>query len=108
MTAALVALERALALAANPLRVAAGFLFIDAVGMVLMNALNGVGDTKRVMFIGIGFQWLIFLPAVYLIGPIMGFGLVAVFAAQAGYRGLQAVTFAGMWRRGRWQAIEHH
>ncbi|MGB5701258.1 MAG: MATE family efflux transporter, partial [Polyangiales bacterium] len=30
-----------LALAKNPLRVAAGFLFIDSVGMVLMNALTG-------------------------------------------------------------------
>lgn len=97
-----------LVLAENPLRVAAGFLFIDAVGMVLMNALTGVGDTKRVMYIGIGFQWLIFLPFTYLIGPVLGLGLVAVFAAQAGYRGLQAVTFARMWQHGRWQSIELH
>jgi len=97
-----------LALAENPLRVAAGFLFIDSVGMVLMNALTGVGDTKRVMYIGIGFQWLIFLPLVYLLGPISGFGLVAIFATQAAYRGLQAITFASMWQRGRWQTIELH
>jgi len=97
-----------LALAKNPLRVAAGFLFIDSVGMVLMNALMGAGDTKRVMFIGIGFQWLIFLPIIYVIGPIMGLGLVAIFATQAAYRGLQALTFASMWKRGRWQAIELH
>jgi MATE family multidrug resistance protein len=97
-----------LALATNPLRVAAGFLFIDSVGMVLMNALTGVGDTKRVMFIGIGFQWLLFLPVVYVVGPILGLGLVAVFAIQAAYRGLQALTFASMWQRGRWQAIELH
>jgi len=97
-----------LALAKNPLRVAAGFLFIDSVGMVLMNALMGAGDTKRVMFIGIGFQWLIFLPIVYVIGPIMGLGLVAVFTTQAAYRGLQALTFASMWKRGRWQSIELH
>jgi putative MATE family efflux protein len=97
-----------LALAKNPLRVAAGFLFIDSVGMVLMNALMGAGDTKRVMFIGIGFQWLIFLPIVYVIGPIMGLGLVAVFTTQAAYRGLQALTFASMWKRGRWQSVELH
>ncbi len=97
-----------LALAKNPLRLAAGFLFIDAVGMVLMNALTGVGDTKRVMFIGIGFQWLLFLPLVYLLGPILGYGLVVIFGTQAAYRGLQAVVFAGMWKRGRWQHIELH
>ena len=97
-----------LALAANPLRVAAGFLFIDSVGMVLMNALMGAGDTKRTMFISIGFQWLIFLPIVYVVGLVLSLGLVAVFAAQAAYRGVQAVTFASMWQRGRWQTIELH
>jgi len=97
-----------LALAKNPLRVAAGFLFIDSVGMVLMNALTGAGDTKRVMYIAVSFQWLLFLPLVYVLGPTMGFGLVVVFALQAGYRGLQALTFASMWQRGRWQAIELH
>jgi putative MATE family efflux protein len=97
-----------LALAKNPLRLAAGFLFIDSVGMVLMNALTGVGDTKRVMFIGVSFQWLLFLPLVYLLGPILGFGLVVIFGTQAAYRGLQALVFASMWKRGRWKAIELH
>ena len=97
-----------LALAKNPLRLVAGFLFLDAVGMVLMNALMGVGDTKRVMLIGTGFQWLIFLPAVYVVGPVMGLGLVVVFAAQVIYRAFQSLTFALMWKQGRWQSIEIH
>lgn len=97
-----------LALAENPLRLAAGFLFIDSVGMVLMNALTGVGDTKRVMLISVTFQWLIFLPLVYVLGPLLGLGLVAIFGLQAGYRALQAVTFGFMWQRGRWQSIELH
>ena len=97
-----------LALATTPLRVAAGFLFIDAVGMVMMNALTGVGDTKRVMFISVSLQWLVFLPLVYLLGPVAGLGLVVIFLTQAVYRGIQAVIFATMWRRGRWQTIEIH
>ncbi len=97
-----------LALATNPLRVAAGFLFIDAAGMVLMNALTGVGDTKRVMYIGVGFQWIVFLPAVYVVGPTLGLGLVAVFAMQATYRGVQAFVFGSMWQRERWQEIKLH
>ena len=95
-----------LAIAKTPLRLVCGLLFIDIVGMVLMNALMGAGDTKRVMFVSTGFQWLLFLPAVYVIGPVMGLGLVAVFAAQVVYRTLQAVTFASMWKRGRWQTID--
>jgi putative MATE family efflux protein len=97
-----------LALAKNPLRLVASFLFIDAVGMVLMNSLMGAGDVKRVMFISSGFQWLIFLPLVYVLGPMMGLGLVVVFAVQAIYRSFQSLTFALMWRQGRWQSIELH
>jgi putative MATE family efflux protein len=97
-----------LALAKNPLRLVAAFLFFDAVGMVLMNALMGAGDVKRVMFIATGFQWLIFLPLVHLFGPVMGLGLVVVFAVQVVYRGLQSFTFALMWKRGRWQSIALH
>ena len=97
-----------LALARLPLRFLAATMSLDTLGMVLMNALTGVGDTKRVMYIGIAFQWLIFLPLVYLLGPILGFGLVVIFATQAAYRALQALTFASMWQRGRWQTIELH
>jgi putative MATE family efflux protein len=97
-----------LALAENPLRLVAASLCLDSVGMVLMNALMGAGDVKRVTLIATGFQWLIFLPAVYLLGPVMGLGLVFVFAAQIGYRALQSLTFALMWERGRWQSIEIH
>lgn len=95
-----------LVLAAIPLRIVAASLFVDTLGMVFMNALIGVGDVKRVMLISTSFQWLIFLPAVYLIGPVMGWGLLAVFAAQIFYRLLQSVTFTLMWKAGRWQSIE--
>ncbi len=97
-----------LALAENPLRLVTAFLFLDVVGMVLMNALMGAGDTKRTMLVSTSFQWLVFLPAVFVIGPTLGFGLVAVFAVQVVYRSLQSLTFASMWSRGRWQAIELH
>jgi MATE family multidrug resistance protein len=97
-----------LALAKDPLRLVAAFLFFDAVGMVLMNALMGAGDVKRVMFIATGYQWLIFLPLVYVFGPVMGLGLLVVFAVQVIYRAFQSLTFAFMWKRGRWQSIELH
>jgi Na+-driven multidrug efflux pump len=91
-----------------PLRVFAASLFFDSVGVVLMNALMGVGDTRRVMVISTSYQWLLFLPMVYVVGPVMGLGLVLVFVAQVTYRCLQSVTFALMWKRGRWQTIELH
>jgi MATE family multidrug resistance protein len=98
--------QATLELAETPLRIFAGSLFFDSIGVVLMNALMGVGDTKRVMVISTGYQWLLFLPAVYVIGPMLGFGLVLVFLAQVGYRALQSLTFWLMWKRGKWQEIE--
>ncbi len=95
-----------LALATTPLRIVAASLFLDIVGIVLMNALMGVGDVRRVMIIATSFQWLLFLPAVYVIGPVFGLGLVPVFGAQIVYRLLQSITFASIWKAGRWQAIE--
>lgn len=97
-----------LSIAETPLRIFAASLFFDSIGVVLMNALMGVGDTKRVMVISTGFQWLIFLPVVYVLGPMLGLGLVFIFLAQVGYRALQSVTFTFMWKRGRWQAIDIH
>ena len=74
--------------------------------MVLMNALLGVGDMKRVTIISTSYQWLLFLPVIYVVGPVLGLGLTVVFAIQVLYRLLQSTTFAFMWGRGRWQSIE--
>jgi len=71
-----------------------------------MNALLGAGDTARVMRVSIGLQWLLFLPLAYLIGPVLGFGLLGIWILQGGYRGLMAVTFFLIWRRRRWAEIE--
>ncbi|MEM9730178.1 MAG: MATE family efflux transporter [Myxococcota bacterium] len=95
-----------LAIATLPLRIVGLSLFIDCIGMVLMNALLGVGDMKRVTIISTSLQWLLFLPIVYLVGPLWGFGLWVVFSTQVAYRVLQSATFALMWKVGRWQAIK--
>ena len=58
------------------------------------------------MLVSIAFQWGLFLPAAYLIGPVLGYGLLAVFAAQVGYRLLQSAAFATLWQRGAWQHIK--
>lgn len=95
-----------LALASAPLRLIASTLFMDTVGSVLMNSLVGAGDTRRVMVVSIGLQWGLFLPAAYVIGPVLGHGLFAVFAAQVLYRLLQSAAFSWQWRRGAWQHIK--
>ncbi len=88
-----------------PLRLVGLSIAIDGIGLILMQALLGVGASKTVMLVGVGLQWLVFLPVAYVLGPILGFGLFAIWLAMTLYRGLQAGIFATIWYRQRWQSI---
>ena len=78
---------------------------IEALGMVLMHSLLGAGDARRVMFVSVGVQWLVFLPLVYLVGPVIGLGLTAIWILQASYRVLQSAIFTFFWVQRRWAKI---
>jgi len=93
-------------LARDPLRVFGLFIGLDAVGLVLMNALLGAGDAKRVAVVATSLQWGLFLPVAALLGPVLGFGLLSIWIAQIGYRVLQAGVFAALWQRGRWASVQ--
>lgn len=95
-----------LELARGPLRLVGATIGIDAVGMVLMNALIGAGASRASMVVSIATQWLLFLPVAYLLGPVLGLGLMAIWIAQVSYRGLTAVIFAQLWAKGRWASIK--
>ncbi|MEM7466210.1 MAG: MATE family efflux transporter, partial [Pseudomonadota bacterium] len=94
-----------LALALWPMRIAGLTIAFDAFGMVLMQALLGAGDTRRVMKISICNQWLLFLPIAYIIGPVLGFGLFEIWTLQAVYRGFQAFLFYQLWRGDKWTTV---
>jgi len=87
---------------ATPLRLIGAGIVIDGTGMVLMHSLFGVGAARIVMGVSVGLQWLLFLPLAYLVGPVWGFGLTAIWLAMTGYRGLQSLLLASVWQRRRW------
>ncbi|MFW5920675.1 MAG: MATE family efflux transporter [Polyangiales bacterium] len=95
-----------LAIAITPMRLVAALLPLDAVGMVLMHGLMGAGDTRRTMIVSVGLQWVLFLPASYVLGPTLGFGLVAIWAANVIYRQIQGAIFAVLWHKGAWTDVE--
>lgn len=78
----------------------------DTAGMVLMNALIGAGDTRRAMYISTLTQWGFFLPMAYLVGPVLGFGLLGVWIINSVYRFGQAVICARTWAGRKWVEIE--
>ncbi|MCA9716814.1 MAG: hypothetical protein KC468_19230, partial [Myxococcales bacterium] len=96
----------ALALARLPLRLVGATIAVDAVGMILLNALMGAGDTRRVMLASVGLQWLLFLPAAYVLGPVLHLGLTEIWLANIAHRVLLALTMTLLWQRGRWQQIK--
>ena len=75
---------------------------LEALGMVMMHALIGAGATNQSMKVSMGMQWLLFLPAVWILGPVLGYGLVVIWLAQAIYRSAQAIIFTYMWRGRGW------
>jgi putative MATE family efflux protein len=94
-----------LALARWPLRLIALGMPIDTVGLVLMHSLQGAGDTRSVLVVSVGLQWLLLLPAVWVVGPALGLGLLAIWAVQLAYRGLQTGLFVALWKRGAWARL---
>lgn len=92
-------------LAAPALRLVALLLGPDAAGLVLMQSLIGAGDARRIMMLSIVLQWCLFLPIAYVIGPVWGLGLFAIWAANMVYRLVQAAAFAWMWHGGAWSRV---
>ena len=93
-------------LAIWPLRLIGLFIAFDGVGMILMNALFGVGASKAVMQVSMLMQWCVFLPLAWLIGPVWGGGLMAIWLLQVAYRAIQVGIFGHIWRKGNWQSIK--
>ena len=94
------------ALGVWPLRLVGISISIDAIGMILMHSLLGSGATKWVMRVSVGLQWGFFLPMAFLLGPVLGYGLLSIWLLQTGYRGVQAVIFMMLWNGKSWVGIK--
>jgi len=92
-------------LARWPMRLVGLTMPIEALGFAFMHGLLGAGDAKGVMFVSVGIQWLLLLPLAYLVGPVLGFGLLGIWILQGGTRAMQSAIFLLKWNSGRWQHI---
>ncbi len=93
-------------LARWPMRIMGLTMPIEAIGFAFMHGMLGAGDARRVMQVSVGTQWLLFLPLAFVIGPVLGFGLLGVWLWQGITRTLQSWLFFSMWRGRKWQRIE--
>lgn len=95
-----------LALARWPLRLVALTMTWDTLGSVIMQSLLGAGDSQRVMYVSVGFQWLLYLPLLYAGTVWGGMTLLMVWGAQVIYRAAQTLIFVMMWQQGKWKKVK--
>ena len=89
-----------------PLRLIGASVAFDGIGLILMQALLGAGASGAVMRIGVGLQWLLFLPLAWVIGPVLGNGLLSIWLLFVGYRALQTAAFVALWERRKWVEVK--
>ncbi len=79
-----------------------GYVFY-ALGMVLVQAFNGAGDTMTPTFINLGCYWLFQIPVAYTLAKPLALGPTGVFVAITIAESLIAIVGLVVFRRGRWK-----
>jgi len=88
------------------------FIFVNAIGVlgyainrIMRGALRGAGDTRWPFYgnlLGI-YAWM--LPIAYIFGIVLGYGLIAIFAAILGSFFIPALVNLIRFKTGRWKAV---
>jgi putative MATE family efflux protein len=89
-----------------PLQLVGATILLDGLGLIMMQALLGVGASGLVMAVATGLQWGLFLPIAYILGPMLGLGLTAIWTAMGSYRLLQTAIFTAAWQKRGWVHIK--
>ena len=85
--------------------IGSGFIFYG-IGMVMIQALNGAGDTKTPTLINFAGFWLFQVPLAYFISRYTNFGLTGIFAAVPIAETLIAVAAWYYFKKGKWKKVE--
>lgn len=82
-----------------------GYVFYG-IGMVMIQALNGAGDTRTPTLINFVCFWLIQIPLAYLLSTTMNFGPTGVFVAIPIAETLIALLAFFYFRKGKWAKVK--
>jgi putative MATE family efflux protein len=96
---------RLLAMTPDLLRICAPVQVLFATSIVLSQAMRGAGATRSTMLVSSFSTWCVRLPAAYLLGVHLGWGLNGLWIALCGELALRGVLFGGQFLRGRWAKV---
>jgi putative MATE family efflux protein len=82
-----------------------GYVFFG-LGMVMIQAFNGAGDTRTPMLINIVVLWFMEIPLAYFLAKNLNWGPEGVFAAIAICHSFHALVSWFWFKRGRWKRIQ--
>ncbi len=71
--------------------------------IVLIRALQGAGDVRYPVFVGICCMWGIAVPIAYVLGVVCQMGLVGVWIGMACDETVRGILFLIRWKRGKWR-----
>jgi Na+-driven multidrug efflux pump len=77
-----------------------------AVGMIVVQALNGAGDTRTPSFLNFIAFWMTQIPLAYWLATSAGFGPNGVFMAIVFSESLLTILSVLVFRRGKWRTQE--
>jgi Na+-driven multidrug efflux pump len=92
--------------AATSLRIVTLSLPLMAVGLVLAQALYGAGANLFVFLVELALQFGFLVPAAYVLGPLMGYGMEGVWLAAAIYASLLGVIMGAKFLGDDWRRIK--
>ncbi|GHB68579.1 MATE efflux family protein [Persicitalea jodogahamensis] len=77
-----------------------------AYGMVVVQSMNGAGDTRTPIYLNLICYWLVQIPLAYLLGLVLEWGPIGVFVSVPAGETLLAVLGIVAFRRGRWRQTQ--
>lgn len=82
-----------------------GYIFYG-VGMVMVNAFNGAGDSKTPTWINLVWFWIFQIPVAYLLANRLKMGPTGVFIAIIVTETMVSVTSVILFRKGKWKLVK--